>query len=326
MTTNTPNPRQTWRKVLGTTLLIAALLPPAALAQAASPAKKNSQGDSAQVRVTPQHETAPANAAPLDEEALGRLRRDFFELLRPTPRLTEVLRYDPALLGDQQYIASRNPQLAQFLTQHPEVARNPEFYLFSRAGGESLQEVEWNRESERERVYNRMINDIGPFLIFLIIFGGFIWLLQFMLAQLRWKRTFNTQTEIYNKLLDRFSSNEDMLAYVRSESGKRFLEAATLPLHGEAGARGAISPLRMLLPLQAGSVLTLLGFGLFYLHGRFGDNGDLFLVLSILALAIGIGFIISAVLGFVMARRFGLLPAGFGEKEVNEKSLSSTAL
>jgi hypothetical protein len=325
MRTKTLNAAHQIRHRLAAGMLLIALLPPFALAQTPTSAHKAQPAPAA---TAPAPNAAPA--APLDEETLGQVRRELIDLLRATPRLTEVLRYDPALLSDNDYIGRRNPRLAQFLAQHPEIARNPEFYLFSRTGGANLQEVAWNSESERERVYNRMMNDIGPFVIFVMIFGGLLWLLQLIVAQLRWKRTFNTQTEIYNKLLDKFSSNEELLAYVRSEAGRRFLESATLPLNTEGLNRGAISPTRMLLPLQAGAVLAVLGIGLFFLRGRFGESGEIFLVFSILALALGFGFIISAALGFLVARRLGLLPAALleanGNGERNHKSIGTTVL
>src|ERR1700722_19350393 len=71
----------------------------------------------------------PANP-PTDEE-LAATREQLIELLRMSPTLVQVVETDPTLLADQEYVSRSNPQLAQFLAQHPEVTRNPDFYLFA---------------------------------------------------------------------------------------------------------------------------------------------------------------------------------------------------
>ena len=45
------------------------------------------------------------------------------------------------------------------------------------------------------------------------------------------------QYQVHNKLLDRFTSNEDLLAYVQTPAGRRFLESAPIPLQDEAPDR-----------------------------------------------------------------------------------------
>ena len=44
------------------------------------------------------------------------------------------------------------------------------------------------------------------------------------LADRRWQRLTKTQTDAHSKLLDRLTSHEDLLAYIQSPAGKRFLE------------------------------------------------------------------------------------------------------
>src|SRR5436853_5013780 len=237
---------QSWRLRVAAGLLLAALAAPALAAQTATTRAKPAQPAAAA-------QNAAANGTttgPLDGETIERNRRDMFELLRATPRLTEILRNDSALLADQPLVERHNPQLARFLEQHPEIPRNPEFYLFSNVGGMHLSQVRENVESERERVMMRVVNESGPVVVYLVVLGAGAWLLRVLMDNLRWKRVFNTQTEIYNKLLDKFSTNDELLAYVRSESGKRFLEQAMLPLNAEAPAqRSGIG--RVLVPLQA---------------------------------------------------------------------------
>lgn len=263
--------------------------------------------------------SSPAGQAPvlLDEETIRSTRGQVFRLLESTPRLVEILRNDSSLLSDPQLVARHNPQLARFLEEHPEVTRNPEFYLFSQLGGLSLDKLSPRSETERERMLTRLLDDGGPFIVFLVILLAGLWLFSVLLENLRWKRVFRTQTDIYNKLLDRFSSNEEFLAYVRSEAGRRFLDSATLSFesHGEPLAGIA----RFLLPLRMGVVLVSVGIGFEFLHRSFGDAGTPFHVLGVIALSLGLGFVMSAVLAFGIARRFGLVPAGAAPEPLQTK-------
>lgn len=96
---------------------------------------------SAQVPPAPVHPaaaqrpTAPAQAAapagPVSDRDLANTQGELIKLLRLSPTLTTVVAHDPSLLANQDYVSRNNPQLAQFLAAHPEVARNPEFYLFT---------------------------------------------------------------------------------------------------------------------------------------------------------------------------------------------------
>src|SRR5215469_978028 len=85
----------------------------------------------AQTSARPAANPAVTNPAPMSEEDLTATRERLFSMLRLSPKLTSVLSRDPSLLSDQEYISRYNPALAQFLQQHQEIVRNPEFYLFS---------------------------------------------------------------------------------------------------------------------------------------------------------------------------------------------------
>ena len=82
----------------------------------------------ARAQAPAQDQTAVSPATPQD---LGATQQRLMQLLRVSPNLAEVVSSDPALLADQQYVSKSNPELATFLQQHPEIARNPEFWLFS---------------------------------------------------------------------------------------------------------------------------------------------------------------------------------------------------
>jgi hypothetical protein len=98
---------------------------------------------------TPVKPAAPAAASAPTEKDFATTQDQLIKLLRLSPTLTTVVAHDPSLLANQEYVSRNNPQLAQFLAAHPEIARNPEFYLFTRNDGQgghrdqALQRAVW---------------------------------------------------------------------------------------------------------------------------------------------------------------------------------------
>src|SRR3954447_3822652 len=72
----------------------------------------------------PGNKPSIATSVPSQKE-LAATQEELIKLLRLSPTMTEVVSRDPSLLSDQEYVGRNNPQLAQFLQIHPEVARNP---------------------------------------------------------------------------------------------------------------------------------------------------------------------------------------------------------
>lgn len=261
--------------------------------------------------------TADADAA--DQEQLGATRKELIDLLRMNPKMVAFVRRDPMLLGDQEYVARNNPKLADYLKAHPEVMRNPEFYLFAdlpnQGGGIHdvyVDESPWTVKQDPQR--EDVLLGVTIFTVFLTIVAVLVWLLRVLLENRRWNRVFKVQTEVYNKLLDKFSTNEEMLSYIRSESGKRFLDTAVLPV--TTGVQQTPNPVaRVLAPLQLGIVLSLVGAGMMRVRMSIPDAVTPLSVFGTLALMAGIGLIISAAVAFGLAKHLGLLQQGSAQPD-----------
>ncbi len=245
------------------------------------------------------------------------MQEELIRLLRLSPTLTTVVEHDPSLLSNQEYVRKNNPQLAQYLESHPEIGLNPDFYLFSHLkqndGGpdQALERAVWPQYSEPRRDPSTMellLNDVGPFVVFVSVLSAILWLLRQFLENRRWGRIFKLQMEVHNKLIDKFSASQELLTYMDTDAGKRFLEAAPLPVNFEQEERMPGMVARVLTPLQIGIVLTLLGIGFILLrHVRMDMNVPM-LVLGTVVLMPGIGFILSAGITWVLAGRLGLMP------------------
>src|SRR5580658_80295 len=74
-------------------------------------------------------QTAPAPVVTVDQPDAQRTKEQLSSLLdHYPPALKGVLALDPSLLANQPYLAPY-PALTGFLNTHPEVARNPSFYV-----------------------------------------------------------------------------------------------------------------------------------------------------------------------------------------------------
>jgi hypothetical protein len=246
--------------------------------------------------------------APYDgnaEETRGRL---YQVLQQYPPSLREVLRLDPSLLTNPNYLEPY-PALAEFLSLHPEVAHNPEFFI------PDFRRFEGDRNNPRLaiiRTIEESLAGLAVFSGFLVVVGTIAWLLRTLIEHRRWLRVSKVHTDTHTKLLDRLTSNEDLMAYMQSSAGRAFLEATPIPIG--AGPRALSAPLgRILWSVQAGFVVAFAGAGVLIASKRFAANPNLseaelpLFVVGIAALAIGIGFVVSAGVAYGLSRRLGLL-------------------
>lgn len=265
---------------------------------------------------------AAANSSPISDEDLAATRERLFSILRLSPKLTAVLSRDPSLLSDQEYVGRYNPALVQFLQQHPDIVRNPEFFLFSDHSrpGMRLEQYVFPELGYHQTSFDRIWDALIPFLVFVCLFFALLWLLRVLLENRRWSRMLKLQSDVHGKLLDKFGSNQELLAYMNTEAGKRFLEAAPMPAGSELATPAKMSLTRILLPLQLGAVLTLVGMGFLFLRSRVEmDSQTAMLILGTLFLMLGIGFIISAGLAFFLARHLDLLPRKVAQLAAREQ-------
>jgi hypothetical protein len=261
-------------------------------------------------------QTPARPVAPPTEEQMADTQGQLIKLLRVSPVLTEVVERDPSLLADQAYVNRTNPQLAEFLAAHPEVARNPEFYLFNGIEGgrggrrhEVLDRKIWPEYSRPDTsATQETIRNVGPILLFLCVLGALLWLTHVLIENRRWNRSMKLQMETHAKLIDRFSSNQELLTYMDTEAGKRFLEAGPVQVDFGHSSRIPNAVARVLTPLQIGVVMTLLGLGFLILRNSVHEARLVFLVTGIVVMMPGLGFIISAGLTFALAGRLGMIP------------------
>jgi hypothetical protein len=283
---------------------------------------------SAPLAVAQTHAPAAPTAQVPSEKDVADAQEQFLHLLRLSPTMTAAVAADPSLLADQQYVARSNPELAQFMASHPDIARNPEFYLFSNlnlkggrrdqalkravwpetAGqndpGKTYMDYRYSPAGVAENITEETLVAIG----FLSFLGALIWLIRTFVESRRWNRTFKQQSDLHSRLIDKFGTSQELVAYMETEVGKRFLMNSPMASGLEFGQRMPNTVSRVLTSLSAGIVLALLGIGFLLLRNAGPDTSEPMLIVGTLLLMPGIGFILSAGVTWFLAQRLGLMP------------------
>ena len=168
--------------------------------------------------------------------------------------------------------------------------------------------------------FGRFMNDVAPMVVFIVFALVTLWILRVVLENRRWNKMVKVQTETHSKLLDRFGSSQEMLAYMQSEAGKKFLESPIFE-----GQRQRVSTLpfgRILWSIQIGIVAAFLGAGMLMLSGKVRTEDSMgFTILGTLILTLGVGFLVSGGVSYVLAKYFGLLEKPQAELARSERGV-----
>jgi hypothetical protein len=262
-------------------------------------------------RQPPSTRTAPGQAATAADtgaprENADQVRNRLEDLLRQYPgSVGRVLALDPTLIDNGAYLEPY-PELAAFLSAHPEIRHNPAFFLANSEQGFRGAPYRLTPQDRALDMWSHAIEGFTIGAVILTIAGGLFWLIKTMIEHRRWSRLSKIQTDVHNKLLDRFTSNEDLLAYIQTPVGRKFLESAPIPMDSPRSISAPVG--RILWSAQAGAVLTVLGLGFEVVASSAVEelSGPV-AAMGAVVIALGIGFLVSAILAYLLSRRFGLM-------------------
>jgi hypothetical protein len=244
-----------------------------------------------------------ATVVTVEQPDAQRTREELWRLLEHyPPSLRNVLALDPALLDNQSYMGPY-PALVSFLNAHPEIARNPSYYVPANSGPP----VPQDHDARVMEIWRQVLDGLAAFGGFGMAIGLLVWLIRTLVDYRRWKALAKVQTDVHTKILDRFTANDDVLAYVQSPAGSKFLQSSPILL--DAAPRSVGAPLgRILWSVQGGVVLIAGGIGLEVVSTRLADDASQPLhALGVLGIALGLGFVVSAIISFVISQRLGLI-------------------
>lgn len=228
-------------------------------------------------------------------------RAQLIELLKDhPPAVARVLKLDPSLMRDDSYL-NTYPALRDFLAQHPEIPQNASYYF------DEVYEGRWEPRNPRLEMIEGTLAGLAGFTALIIVLSTLVWLIRTVLEQRRWSRLSRIQAEVHSKLMDRFSSNDELLTYVQTPSGRRFLESGPSPLQQDVPRTIAAPFSRILWSVQLGIVLLVAGGGLLYVSSETVEEArEFFFIFGSITLALGAGFAVSAAAAYLLSRKLGL--------------------
>ena len=105
---------------------------------------------------------------------------------------------------------------------------------------------------------------------------------------------------LQDKLLEKLGNSPEALEYLHSDAGEKMFALAT---------KERTNPYaRILTALQTGAVLSLLGIGFIFLRNQVPSEGaEAFMVIGVLGLCLGLGFLASAAAAFFFSKQWGLI-------------------
>jgi len=151
------------------------------------------------------------------------------------------------------------------------------------------------------------MDSLAPVLILVTIFTAIVLMVRTVTVNRRLHQIAKLQSDMQTRLLEKFGTSQDLIAYLESPAGQKFLESATIERRNPFG--------RILGSIQAGIVLTMAGLGFFVLQGQWRYVEEGFLFLGTMGLALGLGFLLSSAAAYFLSKSWGLLD-GRGDARV----------
>jgi multisubunit Na+/H+ antiporter MnhG subunit len=144
------------------------------------------------------------------------------------------------------------------------------------------------------------MHDLAPVFALITSMIAAILIVRMAIESGKSKREAEAQLQLHTRLIDKFGSAKELLDYLQSDAGRKFLTPATV--------QKTMPYRRILAATQAGVVLTVVGVALWLIRGTFDQEGMRgATLLGGVTLALGVGFIASAILAHMLSRRWGLL-------------------
>jgi hypothetical protein len=146
------------------------------------------------------------------------------------------------------------------------------------------------------------MNELAPVLAVLVFFCAIAYITRTYLNHSRDKRESEARQQLHSRLIDKFGTTSELIEYLQSEAGRKFLTPEVVE---------RITPYkRILAAAQVGIVFTFVGLGVLWFRSlapaMSADSDIAFLFLGAVTLALGLGFLASSTLAFVLSRSWGL--------------------
>jgi hypothetical protein len=151
----------------------------------------------------------------------------------------------------------------------------------------------------------------GPGLAVISLFAAVVLVVRAVLANRHLMRESEVRLQLHTRLIEKFGTSPELVEYLRSDAGRAFLT----PPPAEKAA-----PYRRILgSAQAGIVLAFVGGAIWALRGGDPHQAEraafAMSVFGGIILALGLGFLASSALAYVLSARWGLFNGKTGPAE-----------
>lgn len=229
--------------------------------------------------------------------ALPALAQKVTKPIRPSTQVTE----------EELEAVSKDPRFAEQRARFDEEMGRDMLQMRENLEREALNRMNNRRYDQPSNHWENLLEKFMAFMVFVIMLSALLWLFKVIMNNRRWSRVASIQTDIHNKLLEKMATHQELLTYMETEAGKRFLESS--PFEVEQPQQSPLFPYgRILLSAQAGVVLLVTGVGLLWLQERLPEEAQPLLFFGILLMAPGFGLMVSAFLSYIFSRHMGLIP------------------
>ncbi|MGH7565325.1 MAG: hypothetical protein ACREK2_00695 [Gemmatimonadota bacterium] len=140
-----------------------------------------------------------------------------------------------------------------------------------------------------------VIGVLGSFSIVALLIGFSTWIL----SRRRRERS-RAQFDLQRRMLEKFGSASEFVTFLDSDSGRKFLETVSSDTLSQAA--------RIFGSIQKGAIFTLMGIFGFCVVAYEPEDLIPLAVPSGIALATGLGYLISAFASYRLSKQWGLLP------------------
>lgn len=143
------------------------------------------------------------------------------------------------------------------------------------------------------------------------------WIVWIVSNSRRRSRVAEIQRDIHAKLFEKFGTSQELIEYLKTDAGSKFLDSAAIEQTKPFG--------RVLGSIQAGLILFFLGVAMLIVRFTVPQNGFFnemeraqtahgLLAVSLLLLALGLGFLVSAGTSYKLSKNWGLFDRELSSK------------
>ncbi|MGO4882955.1 MAG: hypothetical protein ACLP59_19365 [Bryobacteraceae bacterium] len=142
--------------------------------------------------------------------------------------------------------------------------------------------------------------DIAIVLVMVFSLATVAWIFYLISEDSKRKRRTAAQSELHGRLLDKFGSAQDLVAFLQTPAGAQFVEGISSDREEPSSA--------ILRATHRGIILVIVAAGCLGLTRVYGWQDNPLLVIGVVLLCLGIGFLISAVVSHKLSKSLGLMP------------------